>query len=84
LRRQRLDRAQSRRTDVVFHSFDVVMNHLLVQTEQCQEISEELMPAGNVARESFAGRSKDVAALFFVFELAVAIEPLDRVGLAGL
>ena len=37
---QGLDRAEGRGTDVVFHSLDVMMDHLLVEAEQGQEIGE--------------------------------------------
>ena len=84
LRGQRFDRAQSRGTDVVFHSFDVVVNDLLIQAEQRQKIGEELVPSSDVASESFARGREDQAAIFFVLEEAVGIEALDHVGHAGL
>ena len=69
---------------MVFHSFDVVVNDVLIETKQRQEIGEELVPSSDVARESFAGRSQDEAAIFFVLEETVGVEALDHVSHAGL
>ena len=69
---------------MVFHSFDVVVNDLLIQAEQRQKIGEELVPSSDVASESFARGSQDQATIFFVLEEAVGIEALDHVSHAGL
>ena len=68
----------------MLHSFDVVMNHVLIETEQRQEIGEELVSSRNVAGERFAGSRQDEPAIFFVLEETIGIEPLDHVGDAGL
>src|SRR6187200_3553859 len=52
---QCFDGAQCRRADMMLHSFDVVVDRLLVEAEQFQEIGEKLMPSGNILRESLAG-----------------------------
>src|ERR1051326_4756393 len=80
LRGQRFDRAQRRRTDVMFHALDVVMDHALVETEQGKEIAQELVAARNVAGERLASRGQNQAAILFVFEEAIAVETLDHVG----
>jgi hypothetical protein len=73
LRSQCLDRAQSRRTNVVLHSLDVVVDDLLVEPEQREEIGEELVPAGDVASEGFAGGRQDEPAVLLVFEEPILV-----------
>ena len=68
----------------MLHSFDVVVNHMLIETEQRQEIGEELMPASDVAGERFPGGSQDEAPVLLVFKETIGVEPLDHVGDAGL
>ena len=64
---------------VMFHPFDVVMNHLFVEAEKLKEIGQQLVPAGDAARERLARGSEDESAILFVFEQAFAIQPLDHV-----
>ena len=81
---QGLDRAQGWGTDVMFHSFDVVMNDAFVQAEELEKIGQEFMPVGDVAGQFLSGSGEDKSAVFFVFKQAVGTEPLDHVGHAGL
>ncbi len=39
LQRKRFDRAQSRRADVVFHPFHVMIDDLLIKAEELEKIS---------------------------------------------
>src|SRR3954469_23202756 len=56
LRGQRFDRAQGGWTDVVLHSFDVMINHALIESEHLQEVGQQRGPAHDVAREGFPCR----------------------------
>ncbi len=40
LRSQRLDCRKRRRTDVVFHSFHVVLDHARIESEKLEEFSQ--------------------------------------------
>ena len=53
--REVFDGAQGGGADVVFHALDIVEDHVVRQPEQLEEIGEQLMPPGDVARERFAG-----------------------------
>ena len=48
LRRQRLDRTQRGRADVVLHAFHVVVDDLVIEAEELEEIGQELMAPGQV------------------------------------
>jgi hypothetical protein len=54
LLRERSDCPQGGRTDVMFHSFNIIMNHAVIQTEQSQEIGEEPVSLGDFAGKFFA------------------------------
>ena len=84
LSRERLNGAQRRQADVMFHSFDVVINDTIAQAKELQKISEQFMAMRDAAGELFAGLGQDKTAIFFVFEQAFSIEALDHVGHAGL
>src|ERR1700738_2013723 len=81
---QPLDCVQGGGANVVLHSFDIVMNDLLVQSEKVQKIGEEAMTPRDFVRQPRAGRGQNKTAVFFVFEQAFGIEALDHVGDAGL
>ena len=55
LQRKRLDRAQSRRADVVFHPFHIMIDDLLVKAEEFKKISEKPVPTGDLASKPRAG-----------------------------
>ena len=69
---------------MMFHSFNVVINDSIIETEKFEEIGQEPMPPGDVARKGLAGRSENETAVFFVFEQALGIETLHHVCHAGL
>jgi hypothetical protein len=81
---QRLDGAERRLTDVMFHALDIVVNDLVVDAEQFEKIGEQLMAPGDIFCERFTGGGEDEAAIFFVMEETFGIEALDHVGDAGL
>ena len=78
------DRSEGGRADVVFHAFDIVINHLVVETQEIEKIGEELMSAGDIFGESFPCGGEDETSIFFVIEEAFGIEALDHIGDAGL
>lgn len=80
LANEALDCAQSLSTDMVFHPLDIVIDDIVLNPEHAQEISQELMPLHNVARQRLAGSCQDQATIFFVFEQSFRIQPLDHVG----
>lgn len=84
LSREGFDRAQSRRADVVFHAFDVVMNNLLVQTEQSEKVGQQLVPPGDVARERLARSGQNQSTILLVFEQSFRRKALHHVADAGL
>jgi hypothetical protein len=55
LGRESFDRAQGRGADVVFHPFDIVMDHVGVQPKEGKKIGEKLVTSDDVPRESFPG-----------------------------
>ena len=68
----------------MLHSFDVVMDDMLIEPEEGEKIGEQLMPPRNIARQGFTSGGQGEAPIFLVFEEPVGIEPLDHVGDAGL
>jgi len=84
LRGQRLDRAQSGRADVVFHALDVMLDHSFVDTEELEEIRQELVSPGNIAGQRFTRSGQDQTAILLVLEETLAIESLHHVGDARL
>ena len=84
LPRERLDCAQRRQADVMFHSFDVVINDTIAQAKKLQKISEQFVAMRDAAGQLFAGLGQDKTAIFFVFEQSFCIEALHHVGHAGL
>jgi hypothetical protein len=52
--------------------------------EGLEKIGEQFVPARDVAGEGFAGRGEHEAPVFFVFEEALGVHPLNHVGDAGL
>jgi hypothetical protein len=56
LRSQSLDRPQRRRADVMLHSFDIMVNHAIIDTEQSQKIGEEFVPVRDLAGEPRSSR----------------------------
>ncbi|HWN64957.1 MAG TPA: hypothetical protein VNN24_04640 [Candidatus Binatus sp.] len=45
---------ESGRADVMLHSFDVVIDHPIVETEQLQKIGQEFVTVGNIACQLFS------------------------------
>jgi len=84
LRGQPFDRSQSRWTDVMFHPFDIMFDHALIDAEELEEIRQELMSPGNIAGKRFTSGGQDEAAILLVIEETFAIESLHHVGDAGL
>ncbi len=82
--RERLDCTQRRQANVMFHSFDVVINDTIAQAKKLQKISEQFVAMRDAAGELFAGLGQDKTAIFFVFEQSFRIEALNHVGHAGL
>jgi hypothetical protein len=82
--RESLDRPKRWAADVMFHSLHVVINDAFIEAEEPEKIRQELVPMRNLAGQRFPSGSQNEAAIFFVFEEAVGIEPLDHVGDAGL
>ena len=68
----------------MFHAFDVVIDHALVEPEKLEEIGQQLVPACDVAGEDFARGGEDESAIFFILEQAIGVEPLHHVRHAGL
>lgn len=77
--RQTLNRSNRGRTEVVFHSFHVVVNGLLVEPKQLEERGEESVAVGDAAREGFSCRGEYEAPIFFVLQKAFSIKALDHV-----
>ncbi|MEY2598260.1 MAG: hypothetical protein RLZZ142_519 [Verrucomicrobiota bacterium] len=82
--RQTLNRSNRGRAEVVFHSFHVVVNGLLVEPKQLEERGEEPVAVGDAAREGFACRGEHESPIFFVLQKAFSIEALDHIGHARL
>ena len=80
LPRQAFDGVDCRRTDVMLHALDIVVDGALVQSEQLEKIGQQLVPVGDVERERFARRGENQAAVLFVFEEPLGIEFLHHVG----
>src|SRR5947209_7165982 len=57
LRGQAFDRAQGWRTNMMLHSFDIVVNDLLVQAEEIQKIGKQAMSLRDFAGQLRAGWS---------------------------
>ena len=69
---------------MMFHAFDVMVDHSFVDAKELEEIRQELVPAGNIAGEGFTRSSQDQAAILLVIEETLAIESLHHVGDARL
>ena len=70
--------------DVVLHALHVVVDHVLRQAERLEEVGQQLVAAGDVARERLARRGQREAAVTFVLEQSFRVEALDHVGHARL
>ena len=82
--RESLDRPERWGTDVMLHSFHVVINDAVVEAEEPEKIRQELVPMRDLACQRFPTGSQNEATIFFVFKEALGVEPLDHVGDAGL
>ena len=69
---------------MVLHSFHIVVDDPLVEAEETEKISQELVAAGDAARDGLTSASEDKAAVLFVFEQPVSIETLHHIGNARL
>ena len=63
----------------MLHSFDVVMDDLLIQPEQSEKVSQKLVPARNVSGQRLTGGGENEAAIFLVFKQAFAVKTLHHV-----
>ena len=68
----------------MLHSFDIMVDHAIIDAEQFQEIGQELVPPGDITRESLARGRKNEPAIFFVLEETLAVETLNHVSDTGL
>ena len=68
---QSLDRSQSGRADVVFHPFDIMIDHAVVNTQQLEEVGQNLVTAA-IFRASFSPAVVRTGPDIFVFEQASA------------
>jgi hypothetical protein len=50
---QRLDRAQRGWTDVVFHTFHIVIDDLVIEAKEFEEVGEKVVAVSNALRERF-------------------------------
>ena len=68
----------------MFHPFDIMLDDPRIEPEKREKVGQELMTPGNAAGDGFARRGEDKAAILFVFEQPIGIEPLHHVGDTGL
>lgn len=69
---------------MVLHAFDIMVNHPVVYTEEPQELRKQFMALGNSVCQLFACRRQNKAAVLFIFQKLLAIEPLNHIRDAGL
>ena len=69
---------------MMLHSFDIMVDHAIIDAEKFQEIGQELVTPGDVARQGLARSRENEAAIFFVLEETLTVETLNHVGDAGL
>ena len=69
---------------MMLHSFDIMVDHAIIDAEQFQEIGQELVTPGDVARQGLARSRENEAAIFFVLEETLAVETLNHVSDTGL
>ena len=68
----------------MLHSFDIVVDHAIIDAEELQEIGQELVTPGDIARQGLARSGENEPAIFFVLEETLSVETLNHVGDAGL
>ena len=68
----------------MLHSFDIMVDYPVVETEEMQEIGEQLVTPSNPPCQRLARIGQDESAILFVFEQPIGIEPLHHVGDTGL
>ena len=68
----------------MFHSFHVMVNDALIQTEQGEKIGEQFVPMDNFLGEVLPRCGKHETALLFVFQESFCVESLNHVSNAGL
>jgi len=56
----------------------------LVQAEELEKIRQELVSMGDGAGNPLAGLGQNQAAVLFIFEQSLGVEPLDHIGYACL
>jgi hypothetical protein len=54
---QCFDCPQSGHTDVMFHSFDIVMDDAIIETEEFEKFGQKPVPVGDASGELLAGFS---------------------------
>jgi len=64
---------------VVLHTFDIVINYSVVNTEQPEKFGEQFVSPGDSAGQFFTGGSQNEPAVLFIFEKPLSIEPLNHV-----
>jgi hypothetical protein len=68
----------------MLHSFHVMANDAVIEAKEFKKVRKQFVPVGNFAGQRFPGCGQNKAAIFFVFEETLGIEPLDHVRDAGL
>src|SRR5882724_12926854 len=76
--------AESRRTNVVFHSLYIVINDAVVEAKKSQEIRQKFVPLGDLMCQALAGCCQNKSAIFFVFQQPLGVQSLNHVGHACL
>ena len=64
---------------MVFHALDVLINHAVLNTQQSEELGEELVSLRDPLGQFFTSDSQDKAAILLVFKQSLGIEPLNHV-----
>ena len=57
----------------MFHPFDVVVDGIVVESEEFEEIGEELVASRDVSGEGFARGGEREASVLFVFQKSVCV-----------
>ena len=70
--------------DMMLHPFDIIVNGLVVDTEELQEAGKKFVATDDVVGDFFSAFGEGHATVFLVVHEAFAIEPLHHVSDAGL
>src|SRR5262249_13905469 len=69
--------AQRGSTNVVLHSFHIVINDAVVEAKQPQKISEKFVSLRDLMCQALTSRSQNKATILFVFQQAFNVQSLD-------